>query len=133
MWTMAIPPPTTPYCDKTASKCCAKAAPCAHAGAAAIRQLARSPASNAGQAMGKRFDMRVIIIRLRGRDCASACRCTAGGHGSRGKYGAGLGRIPIHRRQCSFAAIGKLSLQTHLFNLLAACPEAEVLAEERHH
>ena len=41
--------------------------------------------------------------------------------------------IPIHRRECSFAAIGKLSSQTHLFNLLAVGLKAEILAEEWHH
>ena len=66
MWAIAIPPPTTRCCDRTASKRCAKASPCAHAGAEAIRQLAsREPASSAGEAMDKRFGMRLMIIRRR--------------------------------------------------------------------
>src|SRR6202453_1261597 len=70
MWTMAIPPPTTPCCDRTASKRWAKAVPWADAGAgAAIRQLARS----AAQEMGNLFDMTVMIIRLHGRDGRSGC------------------------------------------------------------
>ena len=51
---------------------------CARGGGGDQRARESPPASSAAQAVGKGFDMRVMIIRLPDRDCASACRCSPG-------------------------------------------------------